>query len=310
MLFAAFSLMAADPESKPAESVPKSYGLGPGDQVNIRALHAEELNDHPTRLDEEGYLSLPLIGRVKAAGLTLSELEKELSRRLDVYIREPLVSVTVTEQRSQPFSVLGYVGTPGLFQIQGKRTLVEALSMAGGLKPEAKNVVRITRKLEYGAIPLPQAAVDSTNHYSVAEIDLRQLMSGQRPEENIEVRPYDVVTVAKADVAYVVGDVRRPGSIVLNDQNSVSILEALSLAEGQLRTASTKARIMRRMPDGSVREQLPIQLDKILAGKSPDVRLQANDVLFVPSNVAKAVSLRAVEAALQIGGGVLIYRGR
>src|SRR5207302_9130286 len=101
-------------------------------------------------------------GRVHAAGLTVEQLENAMVERLKAYLQQPTVTVGIAEFRSQPVSVLGAVGTPGVLQLQGRKTLFEILSMAGGLKAEAGNVVVITRQKEQGAIPLPNAKEDPT----------------------------------------------------------------------------------------------------------------------------------------------------
>src|ERR1035437_4128158 len=111
---------------------PSGYILGPDDQILIRALEGLDLADKPILIGINGDITLPLIGRVKAAGLTVEQLETELASRLNVYVQEPQVSVTVTEFRSQPVSVFGAVTTPGAVQLRGRKTLYEVFSMAGG----------------------------------------------------------------------------------------------------------------------------------------------------------------------------------
>src|SRR5438874_3482475 len=138
--------------------VSKSYLLGPGDQIVIRAANAPDISEKPIRIDLGGIINMPTIGRVQAGGLTVEALEAELVKRLKVYLEEPDVAVSVTEYQSQPVSIFGEVMTPGVHQLEGRKTLVEMLSLAGGLKDEAGPSIRITRRLEYGPIPLPGAA--------------------------------------------------------------------------------------------------------------------------------------------------------
>ncbi len=115
-----------------AADVPLAYVLGPGDEVALWALGAEEISAHPIRVDPSGFIDVPLIGHFQAGGLTVEQLREELTRRLQAQIRRPQVSISITEFRSQPVSVLGAVNKPGTYQLQGQKTLLEALSLAEG----------------------------------------------------------------------------------------------------------------------------------------------------------------------------------
>jgi polysaccharide export outer membrane protein len=287
-----------------------TYVLGPQDQIQIRVLEVDELGDKPLRIDDAGEITVPLVGTVKAVGRTLREFEQDLSRRFQRFIREPQVSVTLVEMRSQPVSVIGAVNAPGVHQLQGKKRLVELLSMAGGLRQEAGHHVKITRRRkEWGEIPLPDAVTDTTGEFSIAQVELRGMMEARNPAANIEVRPHDVIAVPQAEMVYVVGDVRKPGGFVLGYRENVSVLQALALAEGLERTASPKhARILRMNPATEKRVEMPVDMGKILAGRASDVPLQADDVLFVPGSAARRASWRLLESALQLGTGVVIYR--
>lgn len=287
-----------------------TYVLGPQDQIYVRAFEVDELGDKPLRIDDAGEVTLPLLGTVKAAGRTLRQFEGDLAKGFARYIREPQVSVTLTEMRSQPVSVIGSVNAPGVHQLQGKKSLVEILSLAGGLRPEAGHHVKITRrKTEWGDIPLPDAATDSTGKFSIAQVELRGMMEAQNPAANIEVLPHDVISVPRAEMVYVVGDVRKPGGFVLGYKENVSVLQALALAEGLERTAAGKnAKILRMNPTTETRVEMPVDVGKILSGKANDVPLQADDVLFVPGSPARRASWRLLESALQLGTGVVIYR--
>lgn len=214
------------------ETVQASYRLGPDDQLLIRALDAEEISDKPIRIDVSGFVRLPMVGRVRATGLTVEEFENELKDRLRVYIKDPQVAVMVTEFRSQPVSVIGAVSRPGIVQLEGRKTLVEVLSLAGGLTADAGYRVKITRRLEFGRIPLPSAADDPTAQYSVAEVELQSVMQARNPQENVLVQPFDVISVPRAELVYVMGQVKKAGGFVLRDRETMSVLQALSLAEG------------------------------------------------------------------------------
>ena len=163
--------MVADVDTP--QDVDRPYLLGPDDVVTVRVLGSEEIAPEPLRIGPRGYLSIPLVGRVAASGKTVEQLEAVLRERLGTYIRDPRVSVGVVEFRSRPVSVLGAVNRPGVHQVEGSKTLIEMLSLAGGVSREAGPWVKITRRIENGAIPLPVARSDIGGLYSVAQVRLR-----------------------------------------------------------------------------------------------------------------------------------------
>jgi len=284
------------------------YVLGPGDQIVIRTIQVKEFADKQFYLEASGAVNLPLIGRVILKDLSLVQAESAITKALDKYYVDPDIAITVAEFRAQPVSVIGAVGNPGVHEARGRKTLLEMLSSAGGIRGDAGPVVKITRQRSYGPIPLPNAR-DAGGNTMVAEVDLKSLIDARNPSENIFVEPYDVIAVPGADVVYVVGNVKKSGRIPLGGRSNISALETISLAEGlDPKAAPSRARIM-RPSDGSPtaeRKEIPVNLAKILSGKSSDVYLQPNDILFVPNSTAKGVTARAVEVALQIAVGVLI----
>jgi polysaccharide export outer membrane protein len=293
----------------PVRDLPSNYTLRADDQITIHALDAEEISDKPVRIATNGTVELPYIGRVRAAGLTVEQLEEELNTRLKVYIKDPQVSVTIGEMHSQPVSILGSVAIPGVHQLQGKKTLIEMLSAAGGTRPDAGYRVKITRSLEWGPIPLPGAVTDASGQFSVAELNVRDIMEARNPAENILVMPNDVISVPRAEMVFVIGDVNRQGSIVLGDEKTVSLLQSLSIAGGLAKTAkATEARIMRVQPGSADRFEIAVNLKAMLAGKVGDLRLQANDILFVPNSLRKDLAYKTLDAMAGTGITSVIYR--
>lgn len=293
-----------------AEVVPpqSDYILGPGDQIVIRTIQVKEIADKQFRLEANGTVNLPLTGRVYLSGLSLVQAEGAITKALEKYYFDPDIAVTVAEFRAQPVSVIGAVGIPGVHEARGRKTLLEMLSSAGGIRGDAGPVVKITRQRSYGPIPLANAR-DAGGDTEVAEVDLKSLIEARNPAENIFVQPYDVIAVPSAEMVYVLGDVKKSGRIPLGGRSSISALEALSLAEGlDVKAAPSRARIMRPSDTAPTaqRKEIPVNLAKILSGKSSDVYLQPNDILFIPNSAAKGVTTRAIEAALQIATGVLI----
>jgi polysaccharide export outer membrane protein len=253
-------------------------------------------------VDADGELKLPMVGRIHAGGLTPEQLETEIAKRLKVYLEEPEVIVSVAEFKSQPVSVVGAVSQPGVHQLEGQKTLVEVLASAGGLRPDAGPTVRITRQLEYGRIPLPGAADDPTHQFSMAEVNVKSVMEGKNPEYNILIRPHDVISVPRAEIVYVIGEVGHQGALPLNEGASLSVMEAVSSSGGMLRTAAiSHARILRPVPGQEKRIEVAVDLKRIMAGQSADLPLLAGDILVVPGSNGKHAIYRALEAAVQVG---------
>src|SRR5882724_11638321 len=296
-------------KAKCGDQVRSTYLLGPGDQLEISAPELTELANKQVRVDGEGDIEVPLGGRVHVAGLTAQKTEEELNKVLSTYIRQPQVVVGVAEVRSQPVSILGAVNTPGVHQVQGHKTLLEMLALAGGIRPDAGYSVRITRQVEWGCIPLPKTELDASGRYSVAELNLKDIMEAKSPEENIQIFPHDVISVPKAEMVYVIGEVKRSGGFVLGEHQSISVLQALSLAEGLNGTADARhAKILRLKSDADQRIEMPVDVKDALNGKKPDVPLQGEDILFIPGSTGKKAGLRALEAVIQTGTGLAIWR--
>jgi polysaccharide export outer membrane protein len=305
ILFALVLTAQSEQQQQPGQT---SYRLGSDDQVTLRVTNAPDISDKPVRIDSDGYIKIPMIGRVQAAGLTARELEVELAKRLKIYLEEPDVAVSVTEFHSQPVSIIGAVGSPGLHQLEGHKTLVEMLSIAGGLRPDAGPTAEITRRLQWGRIPLGNAKDDASGRFSIAEVNLKSIINAKDPEQNIAMCPQDIISVPQAELVFVLGEVTKTGGLPLNMGDRMSVLEALSNAGGALRTASpSKAQILRIVAGNNKRTEVPVDLKRIQAGKADDVSLIAGDILFVPGSNAKRASMRAAEAALQVGTMALTY---
>jgi polysaccharide export outer membrane protein len=141
-------------------------------------------------------------------------------------------------------------------------------------------------------------------------VSLDDLLSSKSPVDNILILPNDIISIPRAEIVYVVGDVRKAGGFQLSSHPTISLLQALSLAEGMDRDAAPqKSKILRQAPGGDGKAvEIPVDITQIFAGKAPDIPLQGNDVLFVPNSAAKSGSRRAVDAILQAATGLAIYR--
>ncbi len=297
------------PAALPQET-PDSYILGPGDLVQVSVLDMEEIGKYPSRIDIRGNLNLPVVGRVEAAGLTIDQLEAKITERLTRHLRAPDVTVSITEMQSQPVSVLGSVGKPGVQQVQGRMSLMEVISQAGGLRTDAGYSIRIARLREWGAIPLEGAREDETGRYYVAEVGISEILEGNAPAKNIPVKPHDVITVPKGQMVYVMGAVKKSGGFVLGERQTITVLEAVSLSEGFDRFAREgEIKIMRKTENPESRAEIAVNVKRILEGKDRDIALEADDILYVPLSGAKRATARSLEAAISVGSGIAIWRG-
>ena len=295
---------AASRQTAPA---PAAYVLGIDDQVLIRVSDVPEIGAAPQRIDVNGDLRLPMVGRIHAAGLTVDELEQALTTKLKTYLTDPHVTVTTEELRNQSVTVLGAVGSAGVKQFRGRPTLIEVLSMAGGPTANAGPTVRVIRRPEEGRIPLPEAAVDATGA-STIELDLPRLLGAMTPEKNIVILPNDTVSVPAARLVYILGYVAHAGSVPISHGNSVMITEAIAASGGLTENAAPNhARILRPDDTNTKRREVPVDIQRIMQGRANDVELLAGDILLVPDSTSKKVTRRAIDLVLTVGITIATY---
>jgi len=272
------------------EAVRPDYELGPNDQILIGVPQSQEIDQRPFRIDSDGNIDLPLVGKIHAAGLTVRGLETVLTTKLRDYIREPQVTITVVQFRSEPVFFLGAFRTPGIYPLSGGHTLVEMLATVGGLQPTASRRIRITRRAEYGPLDLPNVTKDPTRKVSTVEISLDSLTRNVNPAEDIVLKAYDIVSAETAQPIFVAGEVVKPGAVPLNEEQSISVTQALTQAGGFTSAASRgKVRILRPIMGTSRRAEIDVNLNRIYQGKANDFPLLPNDVLYVPRATARAI---------------------
>ena len=309
-------LLVVAQQSTPGQPVPYSgasqpvtsgsYVLGPNDLVTISVAELPD-STKTYRVDPDGTVPVAFAGRLKAGGLTLTQFEKELTAKLRDQIIDPHVTADIVESHSQPVSVLGEVNTPGMYQLQGGKRLLDVVSMAGGVKKESGQFIQVTRTSAMGKLPVPGAHIHPDDLSTTADINVHDLMDGRHSDLNILMKPYDTVFVPKALVVYVLGDVQKPGPVPLSEASSISAIQAVSLASGFTNTASPqKSRILREVPGQPNRQEIPINLKKLLAGKTEDVEMQPNDILFVPNS---RMTRKGIELALETASGFIIWHG-
>jgi len=153
---------------------------------------------------------------------------------------------------------------------------------------------------------LANAKLDPTGRYSVAQVSYSDIMNAKSPQENIQIFPHDIISVPKAELIYVSGAVKKQGGFILGEHQTISVLQALALAEGYGPAPDGKhARIIRTV--GESRIEIPVDLKTLNQGKGKDVMMQGNDNLFIPDSTGKRIALRVMEAAIQTGTGLAIY---
>jgi polysaccharide export outer membrane protein len=293
-----------------ASAPARQSNIGVGDQLMITVADLDEVTNRAVRVAEDGTVDLPLIGAVQASGTDMASLRKVLAADFSKYVTNPQVSIQLVSSQNQLVSVLGDVNSPSVQELTGPLTLLAAITRAGGIKPDAGPQVIITREARWGMLPVSGATYGNGGTFSRATLSLDDLIAAKSPENNILLKPGDVVTIPKGSVIYVVGDVHKAGGFPLRSSGSLSVIEALSLAEGLTPNAkSAKAKILRPSPvKGEKREEIPVDISQVLAGKTTDPQLYADDILFVPSSAVKSTARRAAEAVLQVTTGLLIYR--
>lgn len=293
-----------------------THRLGEGDTVTVVVPEAEEFSSEAMRIGADGTIRLPRLGRERAAGRTTAELEAALGQRLRAFVKEPGVIVSIAELGSRPVSVIGAVRDPGVYQIRGDKRLIEVLSAAGGPAETAGNRIKLVRRREWGLIPAPGAAFDSSGSFSVAEIRLDEVIHARDPRRNLLLRPHDVVSIPRAAMIYVVGAVRQAGAFPLRERESLSILQALAMAGGLDAAASKKgAKILRAEPGASgveselsERREIAVDLRRVIEGKAADQPLAGDDIVFVPHSSGKTVGARALQTMVNTVSGIAVWR--
>lgn len=300
----------------------EDYHIGPEDLIDISVFEVPELS-RTVRVSATGEISLPLMGTMKVAGqspLVLEQMIRDKLRR--TYVNDPQVVVFLREFHSDPVSIMGAVKMPGNYQIQTHKTLVEMLAMAQGFTEGPSRLpgrdIVVTRKLSHNGLPnmrtsdangsaAEPAVGNNDGDPEVVEVPIKELMNSGDPKWNIPIYPGDVVKVVPAGTVYVAGEVTRPGGFPLTDFDNISVIQALSVAGGTLKTAVRKNTVIIRRDAQGNRVEQKVDLGRVLKGQNPDVMLGANDILFVPGSASKAAALRTLESSIQMATGMLIY---
>jgi polysaccharide export outer membrane protein len=278
--------------------------LGAGDLVSVSVLDCPELTRN-FRVTNDGMLQLPLLKeKIEATGKYPDQIEDEITQALvkDQLLVRPVVSVSVAEYRSVPVSVMGAVRHPLTFQAVGDVKLLDALARAEGLSPEAGSEILVSRPHSPG----------SSGSSLLERIPVKGLLDQANPELNIRLQGGEEIRVPAAGRVYVVGSVKRSGAFPIQDDSTTTVLKAIALSEGLAPYSSKKAFIFRRESGGGNKSEIPIPLDKIMQRKSPDVTLEANDILYIPDSRGKRVTAETLQTLTGFGintaSGILIWK--
>jgi polysaccharide export outer membrane protein len=286
------STAQTEPAATRSAGSPHDLLIGAGDLLEVSLYGMPDFKTD-VRVNSGGEISLPMIGTMSVAGLSVEQAETLIAHKLAEkgLFNDPHVTVFEKEYATQGISVLGEVQKPGIYPLLGSRKLYDAISAAGGTTPKAGRYVLITRRND------PQHPVRVP------------LMTGapESMENNVSVEPGDTILVSKAGVVYVVGDVHQPGGFVMENGNDITVLKAIALAQGTNPNAALNgARLIRKTPGGP--QDVPLALKQILAAKAPDPQLQPDDVVFVPGSAGKSAAKKGAETILQMATGIAIWR--
>ncbi len=273
-------------------AAPMPAPIGPGDSLDIAEYHTPEFHSK-VRVSASGTITLPMIGEVKVAGLD----EQAAAHAVDAallakgMLLHPLVSVLVTAYVGQDVSVLGEVTRPGVYPFTVHHRLLDLLSAASGLSPNAGRLVNVFHqsdpKTPHAVVLDPSGTDTSSDH-------------------NPELSPGDTVQVSRAGLVYVVGDVIRPGGFAVDPVQGLTVVQALSLAWGPSQNAAVGKVLLIREQKGG-RTMIALNIRRMMRGQDPDQPVQDRDILYVPDSIARNLVNRTLESAIQSTIGVTIY---
>jgi len=269
--------------------------IGSGDLIEVSMFDNQDLSGR-FRVDENGDITVPLIGSVHVEGLTAEGAATLIEQRyVEAQILQPADShatVFISEYATQGITVNGEVKTPGVYPALGIRKLNDVISAAGGVTPAAASKVVITHK---------------DNPGNPITVDYNpEALSPVIPD--VQIFPGDTLMVPRAGIVYVLGAVARAGGYVLDGRNTLTVEEVMALAGGGGHAPALKrVQLVRTLADGR-KEAITIPVNLIYKGQAPDVALKDGDILFVPTSNIKLAAEQAISSALSIGTSIALYR--
>lgn len=281
----------------------EDYKIGKGDTVEIRIEDAPELS-RIYRVSAGGTILLPYIGNVKAEDLTSDELSNEISNGLKGdYLADPNVAVSVKGINSHYFYVQGAVKKSGVYRIEGRPSVLKLITVAGGLTENASStafVIKESKEAKEAESEKEETSAPNTGEqttgaedsidfarYELKKVNINGLLRGDS-NQNLLVEPGSIVNIPPADVFYVAGEVRAPGSFPLRD--GTTLRQAISLAQGTTFEAKGQGVIYREDFSTGKRQEIRIDTAKVMSGQSEDIPLMANDIIMIPGSRTKSVA--------------------
>ena len=250
------------------------YQIGAKDLLEISVFEVPELNI-TVRVSENGMVTLPLLGEIKAEGLNRADLEKKIATMLEKnYLKNAQVTIFIKEFQSKKISVMGAVKTPGMVDLIGRQSLLQVISMAGGLSEQASDTVVIFR--QFKNIP-SQSLV----------IKLDDVLLKANPKYNIPIFPGDIINVPGNQYMdiYVFGQVKNPGAVRMKKgSDEVTLLRAIAQAGG-FSDRARRGKVLVTRTEGGTEKKIYVDVKDILGGGRKDFVLQAFDVVFIPESI-------------------------
>lgn len=286
-----------------ADALP-AQRIGPNDLISIQVSDCPELS-RSFRVSSDGKLPLPLLDhRIAAAGLMPMELEEKLASELKSagILVSPVISVSVSEYRSRPVSVVGAVHHPLTFQAMSDSTLIDAIARAEGVSADAGSFILVTR---------PGSVSNGNAQREVQRIPLKKLMDATDSSLNLRLIGGEEIRVQEAGKIFVTGNVTKPGVYAMQDNADTTLLKALALSEGLKPYSSKLAYIYRRDPATSARSEISVELEQVMTRKSPDIEIFPDDILYIPENRGRKLTMNALEKlagfSTSTASGMLIW---
>jgi polysaccharide export outer membrane protein len=264
--------LAASGQNEPTRTLLDDYQLGPRDQVDVHVLEVPELNVE-RRVTDAGVIDLPLIGQFPVSGLTAQQAKERLQTLLQSKgVNAATVSITIKDYANKTVSVIGAVQRPGPLPISGHSDLLQAISAAGGLAPNAGRKIYVVRR----------AASGLSDTLEIKSDDLLR----DAAQWNISIFPSDIINVAPRVVVriFCVGEVKNPGAIEMDADDRITLLTVIAKAGGLTDRASNGMRIKRKNEHTGKDEEIVVNYRLIVGGKQSDPVLRADDVVIVGSS--------------------------
>jgi polysaccharide export outer membrane protein len=279
----------------------EDYRIGPNDVIDVQIENAPEMS-RTFRVTAAGTFLMPYVGRIMAVRKTTEELAQLIANGLrGDYLKDPKVVVTVREFNSRSFFVQGSVRSPGVFQIEGRPSMLELITLAGGLSEKHGANAYIIRRIKTtepkgtepdttktsavnGANVAQEPAPEETAKYELKSANINGLLMGHF-DQDVLLEPGDIINIPPSDVFFVAGEVNAPGSFALKE--GTTLRQAISLAQGTNYKAALNRGVVYRENASGKREEVHVDIGAVMGGKKDDIVIMANDIIMVPNSKTK-----------------------